>query len=281
MGKRILVPVDFSVQSENALKTAVFYHKTYGYDIVVVHMLEMSNSLVTRKSLSAKETVFYLKYAEQQFNDFLDKEYLEDVELTTIIKNNKVFSELNDLCSEEKIDLIIMGSKGASGLSEVFVGSNTQKVIRHSDVPVLVVKDKAIPNGFKKAIFACDFSEESIGPYIRIKRFCDFLNLDVKMVYINTPTKSFKTSTEMREKVKDFFKKAHNDPSLYEKVHYMSDYSIEKGIINYANIYDEDLIIMATHGRKGFANLFDHSITEDVANHTETPLISFKIRPKN
>lgn len=280
MKKRILVPVDFSEQSENALKTAVFYNKTYGYEIVVVHMLELSGTL-TNGAQSAKETVFYLKYAEKQFNEFLDKDYLKDVEITPVIKHYKVFSELNELCKEEKIDLIMMGSKGVSGFKEVFVGSNTQKVIRHSDVPVMVVKDKAITNGFKKAIFACDFTDDSIGPYIRIKRFCEFLNLKTKMLYVNTPTKAFKSTFEIKEKVKEFFQKAYNGKKNSEKVHYVSDYSIEAGITNFAKNCDADLIIMATHGRKGFSYLFDHSATEDVANHSPIPVVSFKILPKH
>lgn len=278
--KKILVPIDFSEQSENALETAAYYARTYGYEIIAMHMLEVSTATIINAN-TTKETVLYLKLAEKRFNTFLDKEYLKDIKITPIIKHYKIFTELNDVSKEEKINLIIMGSKGATGFKEFFIGSTAQKVIRHSDVPVLVVKDKPITNGFKKAIFACDFSDDSIGPYRRIKRFCNFINLETKMVYINTPGKSFVSSSEMRALVKSFFEKADNNSHYIDDVHYISDYTIEAGITNFAKNSDADLIIMTTHGRSSFSQLFDHSITEDVANHSPIPVISFKILPEH
>lgn len=278
--KRILVPVDFSSQSENALKTAAYYAKTYNYEIVVVHMLELS-SAITSSSNTTKETVLYLKLAEKKLSDFLDKPYLENIKITSILKHYKVYNELNILYNEEKIDLVIMGSTGATGLKEFLIGSNAQKVIRHSNIPVLVVKDHAVEEGFKKAIFACDFSEDSIGPYRRIKRFCNFIGLDTKLIYVNTPGKAFLNSNEMRDTVKDFFMKADNNSDHIEDVCYVSDYTIEAGISNYAKNYNADIIIMTTHGRSGFSQLFDHSITEDVVNHSDIPVISFKILPRS
>ncbi|SNR14934.1 universal stress protein [Tenacibaculum jejuense] len=278
--KRILVPVDFSIQSENALKTAAYYGRTFDYEIVAVHMLELSTAMMNNSN-TTKETVLYLKLAENKFNEFLDKDYLKDVKVTPILKHYKVFTELNTLYNEEKIDLVMMGSKGATGFKEFLIGSNAQKVIRHSNVPVLVIKDEPLDHGFKKAIFACDFTDDSIGPYKRIKEFCDFIGLQTKMIYVNTPGKSFLSSAEMRNTVKNFFDKANNNSDHLEDVSYISDYTIEAGITNYAKSYDADIIIMTTHGRSSFSQIFDHSITEDVVNHVNIPVISFKILPKS
>ncbi|WP_075342121.1 universal stress protein [Tenacibaculum agarivorans] len=277
--KRILVPVDFSEYSENALKTAAYYARKYQYEIVPVHMLELSSTMINN-SHTTKETVLYLKMAEKKFNEFLSKDYLNDIKITPVIKHYNVYSELNSLYDEEHIDLVMMGSKGASGFKEFFIGSNAQKVIRHSNVPVLVVKDKPLDNGFRKAIFACDFTDDSIGPYKRIKNFCNRINLQMKLVYVNTPGKNFLSSTEMRNTVRTFFKKANNESDYIEDVHYISDYTIEQGITSFAKNYDADLVIMTTHGRNGFSQLFDHSITEDVVNHSPIPVISFKVLSK-
>lgn len=274
--KRILVPVDFSEQSENALRTAASFAKQFKFELVIVHMLEFSNAIISGSSHSAQETVFYLKLTEKRFNSFLDKDYLKDIEITPVIKHYKVFSELNELSKEEKIDLIIMGSQGASGMKELLVGSNTQKVIRHSEIPILVIKDKPILK-FESSIFACDFSNESISAYKRARFFANSINCKMKIVYVNTPSKSFKSSDEMRETVKVFFKKANTRADYIDDVAYISDYSVEAGILNFAEKHNADIIAMATHGRKGFAHFFDGSITEDVANHSLLPVLSFKI----
>ncbi|WP_299714555.1 universal stress protein [uncultured Tenacibaculum sp.] len=277
--KRILVPVDFSDQSENALKTAAHYAKNYNYEIVAVHMLELSSAMMTNTN-TTKETVLYLKLAEKRFDDFLDKDYLKDVKVTPILKHYKVYSELNKLYTEEKIDLVVMGSTGATGLKEFLIGSNAQKIIRYSDVPVLVVKDKSIENGFKNAIFACDFTDDSVNPYKRIKRFCDVIGLNMKIIYVNTPGTSFISSAEMRNLVKEFFEKAKTNSHHIDDVAYVSDYTIESGIVNYAKNNNADIIIMTTHGRSSFSQIFDHSVTEDVVNHVDVPVMSFKILSK-
>lgn len=276
MMKRILVPIDFSEQSENALKTAAVFAKKFDFEIVIVHMLEFSQAIISGSSQSAQETVFYLKLTERRLNEFLDKNYLKDIKITPVIKHYKVFSELNELSKEENIDLIIMGSQGVSGIKEIFVGSNTQKVIRHSEVPILVIKDEPKLT-FESSIFACDFSEESISAFKRARFFANSINCKMKVVYVNTPTKSFKSSEEMRTTVKNFFEKAGTRADYIDDVAYISDYTVEAGILNFAKKHKADIIAMATHGRKGFAHFFDGSITEDVANHSPLPVLSFKI----
>lgn len=274
--KRILVPIDFSDYSENALITAANFAKKFNFELVIVHMLELANTVITSTGISAKETVFYLKLTEKKLNEFLDKEYLKGLKITPIIKHYKMFSELNELSKEEDISLIIMGSQGASGFKEIFIGSNAQKVIRHSDIPILVIKEEP-KLSFENAIFACDFSEESISAYKKARKFAKSIDCKMKMVFVNTPSKSFKSSSEMREIVKTFFEKAQTSANYIEDVMYTSDYTIEAGIINFAKKHNADIIAMATHGRKGLAHFFDGSITEDVANHSSLPVLSFKI----
>ena len=60
-------------------------------------------------------------------------------------------------------------------------------------------------------------------------------------------------------------------------VHYINDYTIEKGILNFANAQGADLIAVATHGRTGLSHFFEGSISEDIANHSALPVMTFKI----
>ncbi len=57
----------------------------------------------------------------------------------------------------------------------------------------------------------------------------------------------------------------------------MSDYTVEKGVLNFANKIGADLIAVATHGRTGIAHFFEGSISEDIANHAVLPVMTFKI----
>lgn len=278
--KKIIVPVDFSKYSENALKTAASFAKKFNAELIVLHMLELSNVLVINKSSDyiQKEAVFYAKLAEKKFDEFLQKDYLKGVTITPIVKQYKVFSEINELAKVKDVDLIIMGSHGATGLKEFFVGSNTEKVVRNSDIPVLVIKGKPVETNFSKVIFASDFSKESIAAFRNAKKFFEVLQTRLQLVYVNTPDRSFKNSLEMRKTVQSFLKAGEFTNYNYEEdVLYISDYSVEEGILNYAKANDVDIIAVATHGRKGIAHFLTGSVSEDVANHAERPVITFKI----
>lgn len=276
---KIIVPVDFSEISENALKTGAHFAKKYDAELLVLHMLEISNVVVNKSgSYMQEEALFYLKLAERRFDEFLDKEYLKGVKsVIPIVKHFKVFSEINEVASTEKADLIIMGSHGATGLKEFFVGSNTEKVVRNSDIPVLVIKDKPILTNFDTGFFATDFSDEEVDAYLRAKKMFKKFGTKMNLLHVNTPTRSFKSTGEIEKSAVDFLTKAEGNIESLSSVKYTADYTVEQGVLNYANVSGADIISMATHGRKGLNHLFEGSISEDVANTSALPVITFKL----
>ncbi|WP_420552672.1 universal stress protein [Tenacibaculum aiptasiae] len=276
--KKIIVPVDFSNHSEYALETASFLAKQTNAEIIVVHMLELSNAIVSKsESYAQNETFFYLKLAEKKFHNFLQKDYLKGIKVTPIIKHFKIFSELDQLAREEDVDLIVMGSRGASGLKEMFIGSNTEKVIRYAHVPVLVIKEKPIVENIEKVVFACDFSDDDIAPLLRAKLFFEDLDTKIDLVYVQTPSTKFKSTSELKEKIQRFLDKLGEVSFSKEQIHIVSDYTVEDGLRYYVNANDVEMLVIATKGRKGMARFFEGSITEDVANHSSFPLLTFKI----
>jgi nucleotide-binding universal stress UspA family protein len=276
--KKIIVPIDFSEYSEFALEAAASIAKKHNSELIILHMLELSNAIISTDSNSLnEEAVFYLKLAEKKFETFLNKPYLEGLEITPIIKHFKVWSEINELANEHQANLIVMGSHGVSGIKEAIVGSNTEKVVRHSDIPVLVIKHNPILLEFENGVFASDFSDEAITPYINARATFKKLGVKMHLVYVNSPDGSFRSSLEIDKRVSDFLKKADGDLYNLSEVNVVSDYSIEKGILNFANVKGADLIAVATHGRKGLSHFFEGSISEDIANHSTLPVMTFKI----
>ena len=276
--KRIIVPIDFSEHSDFALEAAANLARKYDSELLVLHMLELSSAILTTAGNAIKEeAVFYYKLAEQRFEEFLNKDYLEGIKVTPIVKHFKVFSEVNEVAKDHEANLIVMGSHGASGVKEVLVGSNTEKVVRYADIPVLVIKHNPILLDFENGVFASDFSEEAIMPYLKAKLTFKKLGAKMHLVYVNSPDGNFRSSSEIDKRVSLFLKKAEGDLDNLNEVNVVSDYSIEKGILNFANAIGADLIAVATHGRKGLAHFFEGSISEDLANHSTLPVMTFKI----
>ncbi|WP_346210596.1 universal stress protein [Gelidibacter algens] len=187
-----------------------------------------------------------------------------------------MFSEVSEVAEEHNADLIIMGSHGVSGFTEVFVGSNTEKVVRHSKIPVLVIKQKPGNLNFETVVFASDFSDESVSAYIKASKILQDSS-KIHLLYVNVSGENFKSTAEMEQQVANFLMKADGNMNQLNNVHYVSDYSIEKGILNFSNLVGADLIMMPTHGRKGLAHFFEGSISEDLANHANLPVMTFKI----
>ncbi|MCL6294363.1 universal stress protein [Jejuia spongiicola] len=276
--KKIIVPIDFSKHSEFALKASAKLAKKNNAELLILHMLEMSDIMLNATDgLQNQKAAFFFKLAEQKFNDFLDKDYLKDIKITPIVKHFKVFSEVNDVALKHDADLIVMGSHGVSGAKEFFIGSNTERVVRNADIPVLVVKNNLNQIDFHDVVFACDFSEKSIKAYLNASKLFDKMGSKVYLVYVNLPNDRFKNSLEIERLVVNFFTKADGNLDKMKDVHYVSDYTVEDGILNFSIKMGADLIAMPTHGRKGLSHFFQGSVGEDVANHSTLPVITFKI----
>lgn len=277
--KKILVPVDFSDHSQYALEVAASLAKQLEGEIIVLHMMGLTDAVVTHdESKQVFEAMYHMKLAEKRFAELLDKDYLKGIKVTDTVQNYKVFSEVNSVAEELGADLIVMGSHGSSGLSEIFVGSNTEKVVRNSELPVLVIKEKRPEFSIRNAVFACDFEEENLGAFNAAMDFFARFDADVTLLYVNLPNEKFRSTKEIEARVRDFL--IESGPSgldHLDRVVYYNDYSVEDGVFNYANKVNADVISLPTHGRRGLAHFFSGSIGEDLVNHAKMPVVTFKI----
>ncbi len=275
--KKIIIPVDFSKHSEYALETAAELAKQHNAELIVMHMLELSESIFSSSSSDKdQETAFMLMVASKAFETFLDKPYLEDITVTPMIKHHKVLKEVAEVASSVNADLIVIGSRGHSVHDGFFTGSNTEKVVRYSDTPVLVVKSKPKSVDFDTIVLATDFYEESITAVKNGLEVLNALSKKVTLLHINLPNLSFLSTDEIDERVASFLKLANLENESIN-IAYIADHNVEDGVLNYAKRANADAIAMITHGRKGLSHLFSGSISEDIVNHAQLPVVTFKL----
>jgi nucleotide-binding universal stress UspA family protein len=219
------------------------------------------------------EIMFFKNRAISKLEELMDVDYLKGISVSEIIQFEKAFEGILTVSRKNNVDFIIMGSHGASGFQEMFIGSNTEKVVRASDVPVLVIKNETQQFKADNFLFASDFSDEIKKPFRKLLEFANLFNSHLNLVMINTPN-SFK-STHVAEKIMNDFV-AEFDLKDFS-THIYNDSNVEKGILNFANTIKCDIIGMCTHGRTGFSHFFNGSISEDLVNHAVRPVITFKI----
>jgi nucleotide-binding universal stress UspA family protein len=272
--QKILVPTDFSPQAEFALKVAANLAKEHKGEIYLLHLLEMPLHLAnTGSSEHLPESLFFIKLAEKNFKEIASRPYLKDVIVHQEVAYEEIYEGIQAAVKNNNIDLVVMGSHGASGFKEMFIGSNTEKVVRTSNIPVLVIKNEHHGFEIKDFVFALDFSEECRLTLKKAHAFAKNVDATLHLLFVNTVS-DFKTSSEANSMMNTFIKGMGLENY---SLNIFNDHSVEKGILNFAKEINAQLIGMSTHGRKGLAHFFNGSISEDLVNHAQRPVITFKI----
>ncbi|MBF0694844.1 MAG: universal stress protein [Flavobacterium sp.] len=273
--KKILVPTDFSTNAEYALKVAAQIARQHNAEIILLHMLELpnQNSDAVGSGSDIPEIMFFKNSAINRLDAVADEDYLDGINISTVIQFEKAFEGIVNISRKNNVDFIVMGSHGASGFQEMFIGSNTEKVVRFSEIPVLVIKNEISDFKADRFVFASDFSAEIKKPFAKVIEFARLFNSELHLVMINTPN-SFKSTGVAESIMSDFIEEFNLDNY---STHIYNDVNVEKGIINFANSVQADLVGMCTHGRTGFSHFFNGSISEDLVNHTVRPVLTFKI----
>jgi nucleotide-binding universal stress UspA family protein len=288
--KRILIPTDFSEQANYAFDLACQIAAATRAELLVLHVLDYTGLFDFTASsgsypvLGSPAGIDYdekfldslYNSAQEKLQQFLAKYEDKNIAVTQKIKLGNAFHYITEEINEEKTDLVVMGSKGTTGLEEVLIGSNTEKVVRYSRCPVLTVKSPAKLEDIKSIVFASNFTEDDAHVTDDLKKLQEVFKATLHLVRINTPN-SFETSRKTNELIKEFIRL--NDLQNYTTNIY-NDKVEEDGIIYFAQDIEADLIALATHGRTGLLHLLSGSIAEDVVNHAKRPVWTFRLKHK-
>jgi nucleotide-binding universal stress UspA family protein len=276
--KRILVPCDFSEPSKEAFKMAAEIASKTNGSITVLHVIYVS-TLYTPEFVG-EPTAFSQQFfntieedAKKAFGEikkYADKEVNVELEITV----GGLHESMKRLIKEKKIELVVMGTSGSSGMEEILIGSNTERAVRFSEVPVLAVR-KAVPVRTIKNILLPTIGNLDQKDWLsEVKALQTLFSAKLHLLLINTPS-NFMRDEEGKEILEEFVK--HYDLNNYE-LHFRSYVKEEEGIIDFVNTNKMDLVAMATHSRRGLAHLFTGSVTEDVVNHIQAPVWTYTVR---
>ena len=273
---KILVPVDFSKKSEFAVKMSAQIGKKIKSEIHLLHLVELPSGIVDMgagSNFSIPASMMYLRKVKEKIihlkNTFFDGDHI----IKYSIKFENPFEGIRNYTKKNNINLIVMGSKGVSDFEEMIIGSNTEKVVRTSNIPVVVVKTDNDKFKFKKLVFASNFDDENKAAFVDFLAFAKKFNSQIHLLKINTIS-NFESSYTTHKKIKDFvkgFNLKRKTITIY------NDASVVKGIINFAKEIDADVIALTTHGRSGLSSLFNGSIAKSISKNVLRPVITFKI----
>ncbi len=274
--KTIIVPTDLSPGTEVALSVAADIARVYNATIVLLHS-------VIHPIADIAYTGSVLVNTERMVRDFYDAESEAEEVMKLLISPKKyqgVSMEIKLITNGDGVvsdvtgrpaDLIVMTAKGASGLEELFFGSNAEVLVRHAHCPVLIVKE-AIEH-FQPENIVCAIDTDDRLKTIHHYPFQMGEQGLHRYLYVFTPTDG-KVDDAVRNWMSDFAKtKGTTDYDLALR----DAKTVYEGVIDYAEETNADLIVLFTHGYKGLRHLFSGSVAEDVLNHTTFPVLVMRV----
>ncbi|MEX1240894.1 MAG: universal stress protein [Cyclobacteriaceae bacterium] len=273
--KKILVPCDFSKPAINAFRFAMdIARKSKGvvYLINVIELPAIHDPIIMPVMTFEKGFMKELKEkATSEFEKIITRYKPDGVTVKTDVLFGGPARMITEAVKKKSIDMIIMGSHGASGLREYFIGSNAEKVVRNSRVPVLVIKNY-YKGAIKNIVFPNTLETEKQQDLIRkVKELQAFFKATVHIVYVNTPT-NFTSDNITIERLKQFAKQFQFRNYTLNVYNYPFE---ESGVIHFTGGIKGDLIAMGTHGRKGLAHFLNGSLAEDIVNHANSPIWTY------
>lgn len=275
--KKILVPVDFSDKSNHAVKLAAKIGEKSDSTIYLLHLVELPSGVVDMgagSNFSIPESMMYLKKVKEKILHLKETFFSKNTSVKYSIRFQQPYEGIMEYSKKIEADLIIMGAKGVSDFEAMIIGSNTEKLVRTSNVPVIVAKTNTENFSFENIIFASDFKDESKVSFQKLLDFCGNFQSTIHLLMVNT-IDQFESTKTINSKINMFiedFELSNYTVNIY------NDKTIVQGIVNFAEDINADLIALSTHERSGLSKLFNDSIAQSLSKKATRPLITFKLK---
>ncbi len=276
--KNILVPTDFSPPANAAGEYALKLAKKVHAEIHFLHIQATSIDWVKldkEKEKNYPETLKQIGYAKHELNQWEKRAEDLGLKVRTFLTYDAGREEIIKHVSNYHHDFVVMGSHGASGARETFIGSNAQKIIRNAVAPVLVIKEQPPQFPLKDIVFASGFEEDVQEQFNQVVALADLMEANIHLLYVNT-IYNFEETHKSEEKMQRFLKHCPRGGTC--SINIYNDLNEERGIREFTQRRNADLIAITTHGKSGFLGMLSRSITESLVNHSETAVLSMNLK---
>jgi nucleotide-binding universal stress UspA family protein len=280
--KNILIPTDFSLAAENAVthglalasktKANVFFLHAYHFPILRgingenIYLDEQSNQEALKaanKQLLETQKKAVVLHPELHIENINEQGFLSDV--------------ITSVCNQRHIDLIVMGTKGASGLDEYLIGSNTAIVLDSVSCPVLIVPKNANFKPYKKILFATDFQFDDVGALFKLIPIAELFGASLEVLHISHNAKEDADLMDWFQQICE--ERSPNKTLLFSNI--VRNESTLKALNKLIQAKEIDLVAMTSTNKGFLKRLFTGSMTEKMAYHSEIPFLAFHVRENN
>jgi nucleotide-binding universal stress UspA family protein len=272
--KKILVPVDFSGSSQKALMFALKIAVKLKSEVIIYHSFAMPYDFASRLDLVLTS---YQKDSDKKLKQFVDDHFPKSKEgvepsIKLVSEPGEVVSNVNKYVLKHGVNLVVMGTQGASGIKKVLIGSNTSELIKTCPSPILAIPEKADFSKINSILYATDHHENDLKVIKSLEFWLDLFNAKLSTLHV-APEKSFATEVQFLG-YKQYLKKQTELP--IGKHFLVIDKNPEKGIEKFTQTRKNAILVTVPHKKSLWELLFGKSVTSTLAYHTHLPILALR-----
>ena len=278
---KILVPVGFSEQSLAALKQACLIAKIKKSEVIILSVIEeqskISGLLIDNPFEEIRNKV---KDKLDEISEMHSSKF--SVKIDSMVASGKIYEQIVEVSSMINASLIVMGTNGSpKGVIKKFIGSNAERVVRLSNVPVITIKENTSTENFDNIILPLDLGKETKEKVTFAIEYARYWNSTIRIVSVflkdNTNEKNIliKNLNQVSNFISNAGVKCTSELIEGEKKQSLGDF-----VINYEKKFDSDLIIIMTK-KEELALSNNLSVTARyIIHNSKIPVMSIKPKPR-
>jgi nucleotide-binding universal stress UspA family protein len=272
--KKILFPTDFSETSKNAFIYALQLAKNINAEVITVHvyalpavdyidvpayLMEIYDTVELSNFENYKDEIPALRQIAQENN-------LEDIKISNILMDGDLISTVLRMVKDQNIDYVVMGTKGATGLKETFLGTSTGNIMTKTRATVLGIPEKSKYEPIKRIVFTTRFREKDLSALRKVLEIANGFDAQVDCLYVKTER------SDVKEVVIADWKHLFREENVM--FHILESNDVEGSILQFISEHQSQMIALHSHKRGFFEGLFNHSLTQKLAFHVDIPLLA-------
>jgi nucleotide-binding universal stress UspA family protein len=273
---KILFPTDFSHIAENAYRYTLAMAEKLNAQVLTLHVYEKPYIPgIEKVPMTAQEIYESIKMEEFEeyrksvgkLREMAEEAGFDQIDMEHLLKEGAAVPTICRIAKSEDVDFIVMGTKGSTGLREIFLGSITAEVMENAPCPVLGIPEEARLDEIDKIAVTTDYHEKDYALFDAILVMAELFKANVYCLHVDT------SHTEKITKKMDGIADHYKDKDNFITVN-IDNNDIEKGLVQYATEEKIDLIAMRTERRNFFQELFHYSIAKRMSYHTKIPILA-------
>ncbi len=279
--KQFLVPTDFSEAAENAIDFAVNSAKMLPAQITLLHSFETGDSAYADYMGVNKE------FNRSMISDANEKlaalkkriEVSNGIVVNTLVSTDSLVDSIAKFNKEHKVDLVIMGTLGASGLKEKLWGSRTSALIGKTAVPIMVIPNEYTWKKPEKMLLATNQFEDKPTVLNDVFELAGLYMATMQVaVFTNEDDDKAQLFLENQKKIGEYkaFLKANYKEDTLSSVHLSGD-NFDETLQDFIKENEVDILVMVTYQGSFWSRLFNPSKTKRMSYHTTIPLLAVPV----